>query len=47
MRLWMDLPLDTKLDEESAGRELVKCVWNNPERNEHCDNKDENAGKGK
>lgn len=41
-----DLPLNTKLNPESAGRELVKCIRDDPERNEHPNQEDRDTRKG-
>ena len=40
-----DLPLNTKLEAESTGGKLAKCVRENPERNERADEEDEDAEK--
>ena len=40
-----NLPLDAKLNEESTSGELAECIRDDPERNEHSDEEDENAEK--
>ena len=42
-----DLPLNTKLDAESAGGKLAECMRKNPERNEHPNEEKGNARKGR
>jgi hypothetical protein len=39
-----DLPLNAELDTEGTSREWAECTGDDPERDEHCDEEDEDAG---
>jgi hypothetical protein len=40
-----DLPLNTELNPESAGGELVECIRDDPERDEHSNEEDRSTRK--
>jgi len=47
LRSLRDLPLNTKLNPESAGSELAKCIRDDPERNERSNQEDGDTRKGR
>jgi len=41
-----NLPVYAKLNTESTDSKLAKCIWDNPEWNEHSSKADKNPAKG-